>query len=125
MAVVQIEQSLVKYLASMSSASNTFEQRTLFHIVTMVMLKYAVKLEARPSYKPSNLPQQNIEVAQKSDADGLVNQTFFAQALIDYNLQSISACAKKVWFTRLDADASSKQISAASVDCSYNSYSKE
>ena len=41
-AVVQIEQSLVKYLASMSSAfnvaSNSFEQRTHVHIVTMVML---------------------------------------------------------------------------------------
>ena len=53
MAVVQIEQSLVKYFASMSSASNeasnTFEHRTCVHIlvliVTMVMLKY-VKQEA-------------------------------------------------------------------------------
>ena len=27
-----------------------------------------------------------IEVAQKSDADSLVNQTFFAQALIDWRL---------------------------------------
>ena len=34
MAVVQIEQSLVKYLslAFMSLASNTFEQRARFHI---------------------------------------------------------------------------------------------
>ena len=65
-AVVQIEQSLVKYLASMSSASNTFEQQTRVHIVTIVMLKY-VKREARASYKPSNLSQQDIEAAQKSD----------------------------------------------------------
>ena len=57
----------------MSSASNTFEQRTRFHIVTMVMLKY-VKREARPSYKPSNLSQQNIEAAQKSDADAINQQ---------------------------------------------------
>ena len=73
MAVVQIEQSLVKYLAFMSSASNTFEQQTRFHIVTMVMLKY-VKREARPSYKPSNLSQQIIEAAQKSDADAINQQ---------------------------------------------------
>ena len=71
-ALVQIKQSLVKYLASMSSASNTFEQWTRFHIVTLVMLKY-VKQEARPSYKPSNLSQQNIKAAQKSDAD-TINQ---------------------------------------------------
>ena len=38
--VVQIEQSLVKYLESLSSASNTFEQQTRVHI-----LKY-VKREA-------------------------------------------------------------------------------
>ena len=40
--------------------------------VSMVMLKY-VKREARPSYKPSNLSQQDIEAAQKSDAD-VINQ---------------------------------------------------
>ena len=57
----------------MSSASNTFEQQTArFHVVTMVMLKY-VKREARPSYKPSNFSQQNIEAVQKSDA-GTINQ---------------------------------------------------
>ena len=39
----------------------------------MVMLKY-VKREARPSYKPSNLSQQNIEAAQKSDADAINQQ---------------------------------------------------
>ena len=39
----------------------------------MVMLKY-VKREARPSYKTSNLSQQNIEAAQKSDADALNQQ---------------------------------------------------
>ena len=54
----------------MSSASNTFEQRTRVHIVTMVMLKY-VKQETRPSYKPSNLSQQYIKAAQKSDADAI------------------------------------------------------
>ena len=71
----------------------------------MVMLKYTVKREAQPSYKPSNLSQQNwgIEVAQKSDADSLVNQTFFAQALIDNRLR------EKVWFTRLDPDAINQQ----------------
>ena len=72
-----------------------------FHIVTMVMLKYAVKREARPSYKPSNLLRQNIEVAQKSDADSLVNQTIFAQALITIDKR----LREKVWFTRLNADA--------------------
>ena len=51
----------------------TFEQRTCVHIVTMVMLKY-VKREARPSYKPSNLSQQDIEAAQKSDADTINQQ---------------------------------------------------
>ena len=54
-------------------ASNTFEQQTRFHIVTMVMLKY-VKREARPSYKPSNLSQQNIEAAQKLDVDAINQQ---------------------------------------------------
>ena len=77
MAVVQIEQSLVKHLASMSSASNTFEQGTCFFIVTIKILKY-VKREARTSsrrsYKPSNLSQQNIEAAQKSDADAINQQ---------------------------------------------------
>ena len=65
----------------MSSASNTFEQRTLVHIVTMVMLKY-FKQEARPSYKPSNLSQQDIKAAQKSDADAINQQ--------QTNLSSIS-----------------------------------
>ena len=81
MAVVQIEQSLVKYLVSISSASNevsnTFEQQTRVHIVTMartmLMLKY-VKREARPRYKPSNLSQQDIKAAQKSDADTINQQ---------------------------------------------------
>ena len=72
-AVVQMEQSLVKYLASISSAPNTFEQRIRVHIVTLVILKY-VKREARPSYKPSNLSQQDIEAAQKSDADAINQQ---------------------------------------------------
>ena len=57
----------------MSSASNTFKQRTRFQIVTMVKLKY-VKQKARPSYKPSNLSQKNIEAAQKSDADAINQQ---------------------------------------------------
>ena len=39
----------------------------------MVMLKY-IKREARPSYKPSNLSQQNIEAVQKSDADAIYQQ---------------------------------------------------
>jgi len=71
--VVQIEQSLVKYLASISSASNTFKQQTRVHIVTMVMLKY-VKQEAQPSYKSSNLSQQNIKAAQKLDTDAISQQ---------------------------------------------------
>ena len=57
----------------MSSASNTFEQRTRVHIVTMVMLKY-VKREARPNYKLSNFSQQGIEAVQKSDADPINQQ---------------------------------------------------
>ena len=56
-----------------NEASNTFEQQTRAHIVIMVMLK-CVKREARPSYKPSNLSQQDIEVAQKSDADIISQQ---------------------------------------------------
>ena len=38
------------------------------------MQKYAVKREAQPSYKPLNLSQQNIEVAQKSDVDTINQQ---------------------------------------------------
>ena len=37
------------------------------------MLKY-VKREARPSYKPSNLSQQNFKAAQKLDADAINQQ---------------------------------------------------
>ena len=76
MAVVQIEKLLVTYLAFISSASNTFEHQTCAVIVTMVMLKY-VKREAgttMQAYKLSNLSQQDIEAAQKSDADTINQQ---------------------------------------------------
>ena len=46
----------------------------MFHIVTMVILKY-IKQETQPSYKPSNLSQQNMEAAQKSDADAAANKS--------------------------------------------------
>ena len=55
----------------MSSASNIFKQQKRVHIVTI--LKY-VKREAQLSYKSSNLSQQDIEAAQKSDADAINQQ---------------------------------------------------
>ena len=69
----------------MSSACNTFEQRTRVHIVTMVMLKY-IKQEGRPSYKPSNLSQQDIEAAQKLDADAVtISSKQISAASVDSN----------------------------------------
>ena len=54
-------------------AHDLSDSKHVFIIVTMVMLKY-VKQETRPSYKQSNLSQQDIEAAQKSDADTINQQ---------------------------------------------------
>ena len=79
----------------MSSASNIFEQQTCFHIVTMVMLKYTQKYVKREA--TPNYKPSNV------------------------SQQNIKAAQK------LNADAinQQQQISVASVDSSYNSYSKE
>ena len=58
----------------------------------MALLKY-VKREARPSYKPSILSQQDIEAAQKSVADAVNTAANKSQWHGEYNFYSKERCA--------------------------------
>ena len=69
-----VEQSLVKYMVSMSSASNTFEQRTLVHNYSDNGNAEIHQTRSTTKLQTNNLSQQDIEAAQKSDADAINQQ---------------------------------------------------